>query len=80
VQKTCEALADDGFEAISTLEVLLKVHDVRTAMLPLPDFGTDRPLEIPTDTRGPLFSKTTMPLREMAGHTGYFTFATKPRV
>lgn len=47
MQKTCEALADDGFEAISTLEVLLKVHDVRTVMLPLPDFGTDRPLEIP---------------------------------
>uniref|UniRef100_A0A4W5QEK1 tRNA (adenine(58)-N(1))-methyltransferase n=1 Tax=Hucho hucho TaxID=62062 RepID=A0A4W5QEK1_9TELE len=62
-----EALADEGFEAISTLEVHV-VHDVRTIMLPLPDFET------------PVLCKTTMPPREMAGHTGYLTFATKPRV
>ncbi|TNM96057.1 hypothetical protein fugu_017140 [Takifugu bimaculatus] len=45
VQRTCEALADQAFEEISTLEVLLRVHDVRTASLPLPDFGSD-----PTET------------------------------
>lgn len=95
VQRTCETLLDHGFEEICTLEVLQRVHDVRSVNMPLPDFG---PEETGTDSTkitsdpapeeglpvaNPSYSsvtcKTATPPREMAGHTGYLTFATKPR-
>lgn len=67
------------------MEVLLRVHDVRTLSLPLPDFGSD-PAETSEKRAGDsapkqtsVTVKTTTPPREIPGHTGYLTFATKPR-
>lgn len=83
---------DHGFEEICTLEVLLRVHDVRTVTLPLPDFGpeegsadssqmaSDVSQEVAPNTGNTsVICRTATPPREMAGHTGYLTFATKPR-
>lgn len=67
------------------MEVLLRVHDVRTVSLPLPDFGSV-PSESSEETaaaaarkQAAVAVKTTTPPREIPGHTGYLTFATKPR-
>lgn len=69
------------------MEILLRVHDVRTVTLPLPDFGPEEcstessqeEEEVPNLGNASVICKTATPPREMAGHTGYLTFATKPR-
>ncbi|XP_016368145.1 tRNA (adenine(58)-N(1))-methyltransferase catalytic subunit TRMT61A-like [Sinocyclocheilus rhinocerous] len=90
--RTLDSLLDHGFEEICTLEVLLRVHDVRTVTLPLPDFGPEEDSadssqvasdlsqdEVPNTGNTSVICRTATPPREMAGHTGYLTFATKPR-
>lgn len=91
VQRTCRALEEHGFTEINTLEILLRVHDVRTVRLQIPDLG--KPLE---DQSSPASDandgskqmssssqdtcsifKSGVPPRETVGHTGYLTFATK---
>ncbi|XP_061115658.1 tRNA (adenine(58)-N(1))-methyltransferase catalytic subunit TRMT61A [Conger conger] len=92
VQRTCAALAEQDFGEICTLEVLLRVFDVRAITLALPDLGQEDPLqadlETPSEGGAPattnasasVICRTAMPPREMAGHTGYLTFATKSLV
>ncbi|XP_076131543.1 tRNA (adenine(58)-N(1))-methyltransferase catalytic subunit TRMT61A [Alosa pseudoharengus] len=86
VQQTCEALVASGLQELLTLEVLLRVHDVRSVTLPLPDFGPEDDQHTHTHTHtqpapgnAVVTVKTATPPREMAGHTGYLTFATKVR-
>lgn len=85
VQRTCAAFTDHGFTELSTLEVLLQVHDVRTVSLPLPDFGPDSDPNRDQDqdqsqsSPAAVTIKTTTAPREIPGHTGFLTFATKPR-
>ncbi|KAM4691016.1 tRNA (adenine(58)-N(1))-methyltransferase catalytic subunit TRMT61A [Rhinophrynus dorsalis] len=89
VQRTCLALQEHGFTEISTLEILLRVYDVRTVSLQIPDLGKQaeeenpspegscRPKQTPPSQQGSAFFKTGVPPKETVGHTGYLTFATK---
>ncbi|KAM3670524.1 tRNA (adenine(58)-N(1))-methyltransferase catalytic subunit TRMT61A [Ammospiza maritima maritima] len=93
VQRTCLALEESGFTEINTLEILLRVYNVRTVSLQIPDLG-----KAAEDNSSPGFDsgspshqgsscanlqpgtvqfKSGVPLREVVGHTGYLTFATK---
>ncbi|XP_008939462.1 PREDICTED: tRNA (adenine(58)-N(1))-methyltransferase catalytic subunit TRMT61A isoform X1 [Merops nubicus] len=93
VQRTCLAMEECGFTEINTLEILLRVYNVRTISLQIPDLG--RAAEGNSSTgfdssnpssqgspcsdlqQGTVQFKSGVPLREMVGHTGYLTFATK---
>ncbi|CAL1576144.1 unnamed protein product [Knipowitschia caucasica] len=90
VQRTCAALTDRGFTEICSLEVLLQVHDVRTLALGLPDFGLAPSLDqdqyqardrdqAREQSQTSVSIRTTTAPREIPGHTGFLTFATKPR-
>ncbi|CAI9551588.1 unnamed protein product, partial [Staurois parvus] len=75
VQRTSLALDQHGFTEINTLEILLRVYDVRGVSLPVPDFGT--PAEEKGDANKSNQFRSGVSPREMVGHTGYLTFATK---
>ncbi|XP_033844374.1 tRNA (adenine(58)-N(1))-methyltransferase catalytic subunit TRMT61A [Periophthalmus magnuspinnatus] len=91
VQRTCAAFTDHGFSELCTIEILLQVHDVRTVSLPVPDFGPNSDLNRDQNrdqnqtqnqnqsSPGAVTIKTTTVPREIPGHTGFLTFATKPR-
>ncbi|XP_078090149.1 tRNA (adenine(58)-N(1))-methyltransferase catalytic subunit TRMT61A isoform X2 [Mustelus asterias] len=85
VQRTCLAMTEEDFMDISTFEILLRVYDVRTVSLQLPDLGTgdtdnqDMPADVRSQSKENSWSdsqqgtaqfKSGAPLREMAGHTG----------
>ncbi|XP_078518201.1 tRNA (adenine(58)-N(1))-methyltransferase catalytic subunit TRMT61A [Lissotriton helveticus] len=92
VQRTCLAMEEHGFTEINTLEILLRVYDVRTISLPTADLGKGSDDQsssgdsTSTPSHGSVCSnppqavakfKSGVPLKEVVGHTGYLTFATK---
>ncbi|XP_053553385.1 tRNA (adenine(58)-N(1))-methyltransferase catalytic subunit TRMT61A [Bombina bombina] len=88
VQRTCLALEEHGFTEVSTLEILLRVYDVRTVSLSVPDLGrpadnqtssdvNEKSKQSPAPQQGTALFKSGVSPRETVGHTGYLTFATK---
>jgi tRNA (adenine57-N1/adenine58-N1)-methyltransferase len=91
VQRTCIRLKEEGFTELSTLECLNREFQVRKITLPVFDpeldpLGASRKRKLEEEDGEPKErveekeSKfvTGVPLTNMAGHTGYLTFATLP--
>ncbi|XP_043930454.1 tRNA (adenine(58)-N(1))-methyltransferase catalytic subunit TRMT61A [Protopterus annectens] len=92
-QRTCQAMEENGFTEIDTLEILLRVFDIRTVNMQIPDLGKGeedtsaaecdenrKPQECAKkqfELQGTVAFKTAVSLKSMSGHTGYLTFATK---
>lgn len=92
VQRTCLAMEEHGFTEINTLEILPRVYDVRSVSLPIADLGKgsddqsgsgDNTSKLSQGSvcsnppQGVAPFKSGVPLKEVVGHTGYLTFATK---
>lgn len=85
-QKTCEALVAKGFKCIETMECLQREFQVKNITLPdVDDYNfsfshtTDKDCEEGKGKKEGRKFRALLPALQMAGHTGYLTFATWPR-
>ncbi|EFX75994.1 hypothetical protein DAPPUDRAFT_306325 [Daphnia pulex] len=84
-QKTCEGLLAEGFKYIETMECLQREYQVKNITLPeIDDYNFSFCNTPETNCEGNQKKddrkfRAVLPALQMAGHTGYLTFATWPR-